>query len=158
MVYYFKNKEGIFRAVLDTFFYGEWNVGSVDASQRYSLTSFFNAFISKMEGFVAHMRSYHIKNLCEARFNIERSAAQFIPEFKEQEAKAQKEEIDVWEEVVRNSVASGEIKPVLDEREIALLFHNTTMGFMYMRALNSCPGGLEDLRTRYTSLYSLLKS
>lgn len=49
MVYYFDNKEGIFRAVLDAFFYGPDSLAKIKQGQNKSLKLFYNLFIEKIK-------------------------------------------------------------------------------------------------------------
>lgn len=157
MVYYFNNKEGIFRAVLDTFFYGPDNLANVKQEQNKSLKLFYNLLIEKIKENISLLLPYNIPNLSEARLNIERSASQFIPEFKQQLTKSQKENGEAWEEVVRNSVESGELRDDIDIKATAELFQAITLGFFYKCSKDRPEEGMEYLRHLYDAQYSLIK-
>lgn len=158
MVYYFKNKEGIFRAVLDAFFYGPDNIVKVKKEQNKSLKLFYNLFLEKMRENISLLLPYNISNLGEARLNIERSAVQFIPGFKEQEEKIQYEEREAWEEVIRNSVESGELRSDIDIKAMAEIYQAMTLGFNYLCSKARPEEGLKYLLHLYDSQYNLIKN
>lgn len=158
MVYYFNNKEGIFRAVLDAFFYGPDNLAKIKQEQNKSLKLFYNLFIEKIKGNISLLLPYNIPNLSEARLNIERSAAQFIPGFKQKMATTQKEDGEIWEGVVRNSVESGELRGDIDIKATAELFQAITLGFFYMCSKDHPEGGVDYLRHLYDAQYALIKN
>ena len=158
MVYYFNNKEGIFRAVLETFFYGPNNLAKVKEEQSKSLSLFYNLFIEKLKENISLLLPYNIPNLSEARLNIERSAAQFIPGFRQQVAQAQRKDGEVWEEVIRNSVESGELRGDIDIKATAELFQAITLGFFYLSSKDRPTDGVEYLRHLYDSQYILIKN
>lgn len=158
MVYYFDNKEGIFRAVLDAFFYGPDSLAKIKQGQNKSLKLFYNLFIEKIKENISLLLPYNIPNLSEARLNIERSAAQFIPGFKQKMATTQKEDGEIWEEVVRNSVESGELRGDIDIKATAELFQAITLGFFYMCSKDHPEGGVDYLRHLYDAQYALIKN
>ena len=49
MVYYFKNKEGLFREVVHTFVYGASSVKAVPDAYKLSLCSFYNYFVEMLK-------------------------------------------------------------------------------------------------------------
>ena len=147
MVYYFKNKEGIFSAVLDEFFYGASYVSALPSELRTSLKIFYNAAVNFYDANIRRMKAYQIPNVAEANLNIDHNAMQFIPEFKERELLALEEEKKVWEEVIRNSIASGELRADIDPKETALLFHTMSMGIFYSGAHEKTFPDAEPLRT-----------
>lgn len=158
MVYYFKNKEGIFRAVLDNFLFDWGHSNDIPLSARNSLRDFCTQLLENLESSIGRMQAYHIPNLCEARFNIERSALQFIPEFKANMLESQNKVFAIWEEVIRNSVASGELKPDIDPKAIARLFHEGAMGFAYTGVFGQSTRSLTEFAATLATLYSLIEN
>lgn len=156
MVYYFKNKEGIFKAVLDAFFYGGTNVLSVSRDKRVSLTAFCDAFVRLYDDSIRRLSQYNIKNPSEARLNIERSAAQFMPGFKERSVALQREKLAVWEEVVENSRKSGELPEDTDVPRVANIYFMATMGFFYIGSQNPSMEVAEELKKVYDSLHEVV--
>lgn len=157
MVYYFKNKDGIFRAVIDDFLLPAGNPNSIPDADRNSLESFLLAIVESLKEFYTRFKPYRIKNLNAARFNIERSASQFVPDFNESMAVHHQESLKVWETVIVNSIKSREIKEV-DPELTALTFHDTFLGFIYADAFAKEQSSPEALHRIFSNLYSLIKN
>lgn len=160
MVYYFNNKEGIFRAVLQTFLFNMGSATTVPAEARVSLKGFCNAYVDTLLNDVQALKPFRIANISDARFTIERSALQFVPEFRQNQREVIKDNLQVWQEVVENAVKSGEIKPDLDVEALARLFLNLCYGWLYTGIYNkeSTDNKIENLRTLLGNQYKLIAS
>lgn len=157
MVYYFKNKDGIFRAVIDDFLLKAVNPNDIPDDMRGSLKDFIDAFVALLKDFYSRFKPYRIKNLNAARFNIERSASQFIPDFNESMANNRAESTRVWKGVIENAVSSGEIRPV-DSDLMALTFLDSYLGFIYADAFAKEQSSPDALARIFDNLYSLIKN
>ena len=82
MVYYFKNKEGIFRDVIKTFVLDMGSINDIPESEQGSLKAFCNAVVECLVKAQEFAKAHNIKNLNEASFNIARNALQFMPEYR----------------------------------------------------------------------------
>ena len=131
MVYYFNNKEGIFRAVLETFLFDMGSVRQVPQSDRDTLKGFYTAFLDKLEKDTATLRPFHMPNLCDARFTIERSALQFVPEFRKNQRKVIAEDMQTWKEVINHAIETGEVRGGIDTEAVARIFHRAGCGWLY---------------------------
>ncbi len=158
MVYYFSNKEGIFRAVLETFLFNTGNARSVSVRKRKTLNGFYNALVDTIAKEMAKLRQFNIRNLSDARFNIERSALQFIPEFRDNERRVHEEDYEVWKEVVSNAIASGELKKRTDPEATARLFQQLCYGWLYSGIYNNSPTDekIELLRQLLDDQYNIV--
>ncbi|MDE6335746.1 MAG: TetR/AcrR family transcriptional regulator [Muribaculaceae bacterium] len=158
MVYYFNNKEGIFRAVLEAFLFNMGSAKQVPEEDRKTLKGFFNAFVDQVHKDAQALKPFRIPNLSDARFTIERSALQFVPEFREEQRKAMREDIEVWKEVIANAAANGEIRSDINVEEVAHLFYAICCGWLYSGIYNkeSTEQKLETLRTLFESQYKLI--
>lgn len=72
MVYYFRNKEGIFRAVVNTFLINIGNFQEIPEEDRSSLKKFYHSFVESVKNVRTIRKKYNIANLSEAVINIER--------------------------------------------------------------------------------------
>lgn len=160
MVYYFGNKEGIFRAVVETFLYNSSNARSVDPKKRGGLKEFYEAFAASVDKELKELKPYKITNLSSARLNIERSALQFIPEFKEYAHKVQQEDSKVWLTVVETAVANGELKSDTDIPATAALFQQVSYGWLSSGVYNESQQkeGTKGLKRLFNHLYALVKA
>lgn len=158
MVYYFNNKEGIFRAVLEAFLFNMGSAKQVPEEDRKTLKGFYNALVDQIHKEALALKPFRIPNLSDARFTIERSALQFVPEFREEQRTAIREDIDVWKEVVANAATNGEIHSDINVEEVAHLFYSIVCGWLYAGIYNkeSTEQKLESLRALFESQYKLI--
>lgn len=151
MVYYFKNKEGIFRAVVQEFLLDSDTV----KFEESDLTSVKN-LCRKVETLAQARRDaakeYRIPNPDEANFNLARNAMQFIPEYKEHRREVQAREYILWKRALDASRKSGEVRDDIDVELMASIFQSVNAG---QKALGTVvPGGSdpEYLRRLYENL------
>lgn len=158
MVYYFNNKEGIFRAVVETFLFDMGCAHTVPEEARKNLRLFINTFIDKLLADVEPLKPFHINNLSDARFTIERSALQFIPEFRQYERQMLLKDIEAWQQVISNAVETGEVRAILDFKMMGRLFQKICGGWLFTSTFNPAPTDekIEDLRNLLLSQYKLI--
>lgn len=154
MVYYFKNKEGIFRAVVDTFLVDINDTMEIPESERGSLRAAYNAFVDGIVKMRERTRPYKIKNINEACFNLTRNALQFIPEYREERRKAQEAEYGFWLRAIEASIEKGEVRADIDKESYATLFQCTRMGLFNLAVFQPKAYDPEHLRRLYDVLYS----
>lgn len=119
MIYYFKNKEGLFREVVHTYVYGTSSIKAVPDAYRLSLCSFYNYFIEILKREKEQMLDTGIMNMNEALMRIENSALSYIPDFKEQCTRWYEEDLQIWKSVIENAISTGEIRSQLDSDSIS---------------------------------------
>lgn len=157
MVYYFKNKEGIFRDVVNTFVLDMGCINDIPQDRQRSIWEFYNAVCDKIAKSHEDAQSFDINNLNEASFNLERNALQFMPGFKEHRQKMQLEEFELWKKVMQNSINSGELRPDIDVSVWASAFQSIRMGQSYQGVYLPDIYNAESLRRLYESLYYTIK-
>ena len=137
MVYYFKNKEGLFREILHTFVY---RTSSVKTKREQK-----------------QMSSLGIANVNEALMRIESSALTYIPKFKEQTAQWYEEERLIWKSVIENAIATGEIRNGLDPAAISYFYEDCYIGRAFHGVFSENGYDIDRLKQTYDQLYALLK-
>lgn len=136
--HYFASKEELFREIVLMFF----SLGAVnyDAFPKQSLKAFIDAYLLHTE-----QSFYQIKELMggsgdeEISFNfffIMFEAMNKFPEFLQLELDQYRNDLNIWEEVIRQAKQYGEIKSDSTNIEIANLFLYCTDG-VFIRVLNS---------------------
>lgn len=158
MVYYFKNKEGIFRDVIKTFVLDMGSVCDIPEDKQTSLKAFCEAVVENLVKAQDFAKSHNIKNLNEASFNIARNALQFMPEYRGHRLQQQSLEHDLWKKVIEAAAASGEIKGGVDADNLASLFQASRMGQLEMGIYMPACYSADYLRQLYDTLYSLVKA
>ena len=158
MVYYFKNKEGLFREVLNTLVFGTSSIKAVPEVYRNSLCSFYNYYIEVLIREKERFKELGVENLNEALMRIENSALTYIDHFKEQVLAWYQEEISIWNEVIENAVASGEIRNDLDTGIISGMFEDTYLGQSFKGVFTLTGYDPDRLKHTYDCIYSLIKN
>lgn len=157
MVYYFKNKEGLFREVVHTFVYGLSSIKVVPDAYRFSLHSFYNYFIEALVREQEQMHSIGIININEALIRIENSALTYIPNFKEQSAQWYEEELQIWKSVIENAISTGEINRQIDPIILSHFYEDCYLGRAFHGVFTKTGYKINKLKETYDYLYSLLK-
>lgn len=157
MVYYFRNKEGIFRAVLNTFLINLGNFQEIPEEDRNSLLKFYQTFVESVKNVRTIRKKYNIANLSEAVINIERSALQYIPEFRDKKHQSQLEEIKIWEDVIHRSIESGEVREDINVPFVAKQFHSVHLAELYMGIFTENGYDINNLVKMFDNLYSMIK-
>lgn len=157
MVYYFKNKEGLFREMLNTLVFSTSSIKAVPEAYRRSLSSFYNYFIEVLIREKESLRNLGIENLNEALMRIENSALTYIDHFREQVLNWYDEEIKIWNEVIKNAVRTGEIRDDIDTLTVSSLFEDTYLGESFKGVFTKSGYEPDKLKIAYDTIYFLLK-
>lgn len=158
MVYYFKNKEGLFAEMLETLVFAKSSVQSVPTPYRTSLASFYNYFIEMLEKDKLFQLELGIENINQALFFIEMSALSNIPNFREKAREWYETERKLWCEIIEHAIITQEIRNDIDPENVADLFERIYLGASFMGVFTLYGADFEVLRTNFDQLYSLLKN
>ena len=157
MIYYFKNKEGLFREVVHTYVYGTSSIKAVPDAYKLSLCSFYNYFIEILKREKEQMLDTGITNMNEALMRIENSALSYIQDFKEQCTRWYEEDLQIWKSVVENAISTGEIKSQLDSLSISYLYGDCYLGRAFDGVFTERGYDIDRLKQTYDYIYALLK-
>ena len=158
MVYYFKNKEGLFKEVVYTFVYGASSIKAVPDAYKLSLCSFYNYFIEILKREQEQMSRRDIANVNEALMRIESSALTYLPNFKEQTAQWYEEELQIWKSVIEHAMAAGEISRRIDPVAVSRLFEDCYLGRAFNGVFTKTGYDIDKMKQTYDQLYALLIS
>ncbi len=157
MIYYFKNKEGLFKEVVQTFVYGASSIKAVPDAYKLSLCSFYTYFIETLKREQEQLSNLGIVNINEALMRIENSALTYIPNFKEQTAQWYEEELQIWKSVIEYAVSSGEISNRVDPVTISYFYEDCYLGRAFNGVFMKTGYDIDKLKQTYDQLYTLLK-
>ena len=157
MVYYFKNKEGLFKEVVHTFVYRASSIKNVPNAYKLSLCSFYTYFIETLNREQEQLSEIGIVNINEALMRIENSALTYIPNFKEQSNQWYKEELQIWESVIENAISNGEIKKGIDSATISYFYEDCYLGRAFHGVFTETGYDINRLKQTYDQLDALLK-
>lgn len=157
MVYYFKNKEGLFQEVLKTLVYGTSSIKAVPEAYKLSLCSFYNYFIEILKREQEKIKQSGIVNLNEALMRIESSALSYTENFKVLTAQWFEEEQQIWKDVIDNAISTGEIKANVDSSVLSHVFEDCYLGNAFKGAFSYDGYNIEELKREFDQVYELLK-
>lgn len=157
MVYYFGNKEGLFREVLKTLVLDVSPVMSVPDAYKLSLCSFYNYFIETMIKQQSQFSDVGVVNINEAYMRIENSALTYIDHFKEYGSQWYNEERMVWKTVIENAVSTGEIKPDINPEILSHMFEDCYLGSSFKGVFTANGYDLDTLKKTYDQIYAIVK-
>lgn len=154
--YFFKNKEEIFIAVIDTYIIKKQDPDEkFDFSEDLSLEQFIYRYVKGINTTMSRMLSLSVVNIYKQYFSLYLQASRIYPNFSEIMTQNSIAEINLWEKVISRAIQTKEIKKV-DPRHYAALFRSCFLGLAFDRCLSY---GLdtEELLTLYKELYNQLR-
>ena len=158
MIYYFKNKEGLFVEMLKTMIFNQSSVENVPTAYRQSLLSFYNYFLEVLERDRQYIASMGVNNMNKAMFFIEMSALANLSYFRETAIEWWKRENTVWTEVLEHAVATKEIKEDTNIKLASEMFEKVYIGDCFEGVFKLNGADLSVLREHFDYLYSLVKN
>lgn len=158
MIYYFKNKEGLFVEMLKTMIFNQSSVENVPTAYRQSLLSFYNYFLEVLERDRQYMASMGVNNMNKAMFFIEMSALANLSYFRETAIEWWKRENAVWTDVLEHAVATKEIKEDTNIKLASEMFEKVYIGDCFEGVFKLNGADLSVLREHFDYLYSLVKN
>lgn len=158
MIYYFKNKEGLFAEMLKTMIFNQSSVENVPTAYRQSLLSFYNYFLEVLERDRQYIASMGVNNMNKAMFFIEMSALANLSYFRETAIEWWKRENTVWTEVLEHAVATKEIKEDTNIKLASEMFEKVYIGDCFEGVFKLNGADLSVLREHFDYLYSLVKN
>lgn len=158
MVYYFGNKDGLFREVLSNLVYGKSSIKAVPEAYRLSLCSFYNYFIETLKREQEKILQIGIVNLNEALMRIENSALTYIENFKEMTAQWFYEERQIWMSVIENAISTGELKPMMDIAALSQVFDDCYLGCAFTGVFTTNGYDIDSLKKTYDQIYAVIKT
>ncbi|MDR2917365.1 MAG: TetR/AcrR family transcriptional regulator [Tannerella sp.] len=152
--YYLKNKEHLFKKVLDKYVFNQDLILNCD---KQSLSAFINSFVEQIKLYKEQMSLLGIKNADFAYINITNQAIYYYPEYIKIAIEKGEEELAIWKEVVSNAILSGEIFDTVDADTVANIFHKLYSGFSYNGIF--LPDGIEveKIQAAFDHIYRMIK-
>lgn len=156
MVYYFKNKEGLFKEVLNAYIFDMSSVHAVPDSYRLSLRSFYTYYIELLKRERSKFASIGIVNLNEALFRIESSALSYFENFKEVTQIWYEDQLKVWQSVIEHAIEVGEIKTTLKPYILRYMFSDCYIGRCFLGVFTKQGCDIDLLAEIFNSIYTTL--
>lgn len=150
--YYMKNKEHLFKKVLDKYIFNQDMILNCD---RATLSSFIDSFIEQVKQNKEQMNSLGVKNADFAYTNIANQAIYYYPEYIKITIEKEEKEMTIWKEVVSSAIVSGEIAG--DADIYANVFHKLYSGFSYNGIILADGIDTEKLAAAFHAVYQSIR-
>lgn len=152
--YYMKNKEHLFKEVLDKYVFTHDIIEDYDKS---SLAGFINSYVAYLKDAKKQMASLGVKNVDFAYVNIENQAIYYYPDYTQRAKEKNAKMIEIWSEVIENGIKSGEISNTIDVQSVATIFNSVYVGLCYHGIILPDGINIEQIQAIFTSIYDLIK-
>lgn len=159
--HYFSSKEEVFKEVIEVYFSQMLHL-DYDTLPSDSLQSFYQANLD-----IQQERDKMIHRWYEESFEgdvpkniyyILFDALRLLPDIKSQQKQRIEEELKAWEKVIKNALATGEIKTTFSPKSLAKQFVYSSDGIaLHMVMISSSDELINELKNIWDSLYESIK-
>lgn len=162
---YFKNKEELFNAVIDEYFFKIFDKLQHNMDKHtYSLEKFIEVMHRRQKIFVNAFTRAGVTHIIFLNYTaLVIQAGKHYPNFLERFKIINNRSLESWKDAMRNSIKEGEIKDDIDIDILAILFNNTSVKETSDRDCNDSSFAInvmQDMNRRMEVmryLYSLIK-
>jgi len=152
--YYMKNKEHLFKEVLDKYMLDR---NTPHADEQMTLMLFIDLFIEQISTLKKQMSLLGIKNMNFVYDNIANQAIFYYPEFIKLAKEKEDEELKNWIKVLYNAVRSNEIIDSIDIVSVASIFQTIFSGLFNKGIILTDGIDLDETRKLFLCIYKLIK-
>ncbi len=159
LMYHFKTKEDIFRAVCDKYLIQESSIQKkIDAKVRMDMTlkHFIELYIEIVQEVKAAMKEVGIKNINRALINITNQATYYYPKFEIDAMKWQARQIQLWNDILKKAKKNGEIRKEIDINVLSDLFEDIYCGISYSGIVYPEGIEIERLKKAFYFIYDMI--
>lgn len=168
--YYVKDKEELFRKVIDKYFLESQTLYSkVDYSKvksNMTLKEFISEYVKGVDSVAKQVyktamgslkKKSQMSNVDRSYLSLVLNIGYYYPDFNKKLCEIFGSEIKEWEIIIENAINTGEIRKDLDSKIVAKQFHFIFHGLAFNSALER---GIKytDLEELYLNLYYFIKS
>lgn len=160
IMYYFKNKELIFKAVCDKYLLSESSIFKrIDDKiiPDTTLEELIGLYIRVISDIKNESASLGLKNMNRALVNITNQASYYYPNFEIKANNWQVIQIQLWKKVLTSAVKRGEVKSDIDLDVASDLFEDVYCGISYASIVYPEGIEIERLGKAFKFVYNLIK-
>lgn len=159
--YWTKNKEGLFRAVVDKYIF-EFLSNTIDREVTVSEKTPFLDFIKNELAFIAKRMKAMSKELDKEMISSQylhlySSACNRYKGFQEEYEKMEKEISAYWGNYYDLGVKAGEIREDIDKNSIIKMFRSLYYGDSFITSVVGRKLDVKDLEEKYLTIYQIIK-
>lgn len=160
VMYYFKTKEILFKAVCDKYLLSESSIlKKIDGKIMFDTTlrELIGLYIKAIFEIKMESANLGIKNMNRALVNITNQASYYYPNFEIKANNWQVIQIQLWRKVLASAMKSGEIKSDIDLDVASDLFEDIFCGISYAAVVYPDGMEIERLEKAFKFVYNLIK-
>mgnify|MGYP003650477728 CR=1 FL=1 len=162
--HYFSSKEEVFKEVLDVYF-GQMLHLDYDSLPSDSLQSFYKSILDIQQKKDTSIRSWYASYFKEEEevpssnlYYILFDAVRMLPDFRNKQKTRLQNELEAWENVIKNAMDNGEIITNISAENLAKQFVYTSDGIaLHIVMMNSTNELTDEVTKVWDSLYKSLK-
>lgn len=163
--HYFDSKRELFEEVVKFYFGNELN-GDFSNYNQTALKAFYNDFLAHVGKELNFFEKINLSKIEDAQLNqyfLLFDAITQFPSFRKQINEHNKQELQVWENVIAHAKEAGEIKSEVSDANIARMFMymgdgNAIHSIFLNRKTSEIKKFISDLKALWDELYELLKN
>ncbi|PQL93750.1 TetR/AcrR family transcriptional regulator [Apibacter adventoris] len=156
ILYHVKTKINLFNEVIESSLFSRSSTLEIQIQEKDCLKNFILEFIHNCEVAMKTMRSYGLKNINKAHFNIESQALYYYANYAEISKQWVATEIKIWQQVIKKAIVKEEVIEV-DSEAMALVFEKIYLGHAYTAITSENGCDTELLKRELFTIYELIK-
>lgn len=160
VMYYFKTKEILFKAVCDKYLLSESSILKKIGDKitfNTTLRELIGLYIKAIFEIKMESANLGIKNMNRALVNITNQASYYYPNFEIKANNWQVIQIQLWKKVLTSAVKNGEVKSDIDLDVASDLFEDIYCGISYAALVYPDGMEIERLEKAFKFVYNLIK-
>lgn len=160
VMYYFKTKEILFKAVCDKYLLSESSILKKIGDKitfNTTLRELIGLYIKAIFEIKMESANLGIKNMNRALVNITNQASYYYPNFEIKANNWQVIQIQLWKKVLTSAVENGEVKSDIDLDVASDLFEDIYCGISYAALVYPDGMEIERLEKAFKFVYNLIK-
>jgi AcrR family transcriptional regulator len=158
IVYYFKTKQELFDAVVESMLLRQSAIFDVPMPEGDVLRNFIAGFILNNQRAHKSLASHGIDNLYLAYYIIGSNAFCYFNNFEKRLRQMRDVELSVWRQIVKRAVEKGEITFPTGPDVLARMFMNLYYGHAGAVVRSDNASDVPQLQTEMEALYDLVKA
>lgn len=159
ILYHIKNKETLFRLVIDDYVFSKSTLTTVYESEFkiYSLGNFIQKFIDSCIEEKSEFKEMGLLNMNLSMLKIEATAFHHYPMMEEKAAEWYENELAIWIKVIERAIKEKEIKEEIDVKMISNLFLNIYFGTSYSGIVKAKGYDIHLMKKEFQFVYDMIK-
>lgn len=130
--YHVKNKEDLFRQVIDRFILDAQRLkNKVDTADISTFEEFLMRYLYGIKLTMEQMKSFEVANIYKGYFSLISQAGVYYSGFSVKLENILKEEYNIWEAMILKAINTGELREDIEVSNIIVMFRSSFLGLSF---------------------------